>query len=281
VTRLENLAQPHIKWRRQVEEEWHRIRAHAAQHAAVLAFLIRYGNPIIDEPLSCAWQRCAESSAWEECCDRFREELPTFERSRTDRPVDPFKSKYVFKPDSRDSTMLMGEPLRHMVIANFSGADEKEKLNATFASAPPWLVWFTFGDYTAKLLGLTIPDLSSVLGFARSKANFDLWYGFPSGAFERRPWPNGPDGEPLARTDLNLLRPEMERPVSQMSPRERKRAARMGSVTVKRPNEWPDSLRQSGLRCHSWINGSPLGFGLPRWGVRRPARRVWKRRSGP
>jgi hypothetical protein len=43
----------------------------------------------------------------------------------------------------------MGSPLRHAVISSFPGADEKEKLDAVFASAPPWLIWFTFGDYTA------------------------------------------------------------------------------------------------------------------------------------
>jgi len=44
---------------------------------------------------------------------------------------------------------------------------EKEKLEQVFASAPPWLIWFTFADYTAELLGLSLPDLSSVAGDAR------------------------------------------------------------------------------------------------------------------
>ena len=34
------------------------------------------------------------------------------------------------------------------MISNFPGTDEKEKLNTVFVLAPPWLVWFTFGDYT-------------------------------------------------------------------------------------------------------------------------------------
>ena len=121
------------------------------------------------------------------------------------------------------------------------GADEKEKLDAVFASSPPWLIWFTFGDYTAELLSLTVPDLSSVAGFARSKANFDLWWGLPSGAFERRPWPDGPENEQLARTDLNLLRPATGWPDSQMTPREqrRERAARMKSHPIKCTDDWP------------------------------------------
>jgi hypothetical protein len=229
IARLEALAQPYIKRRQQTEEEWRLTRVGAAAHAAVLAFLIRYGNPTIDEPLSCAWQRCSESSAWKEYCDRF------------DSDRWPLDEEYPFRPDNRNVTQVIGMSLRHVVIASFPGADEKEQLDAVFASAPPWLIWFTFGDYTAELLGLTLPDLSSVAGFARSKANFDLWYGLPSGAFERRPWPDGPDDEPLARTDLKLLRPEMERPDDQMTPRERRRARAtyMKSHPIERTDDWP------------------------------------------
>jgi hypothetical protein len=231
IARLEKLAQPYIKRRQQTEKKWLLTRGGAAGHAAILAFLIRHGNPTIDEPLSCAWQRCSESSAWKECCDRFP--------SLILRP--PGDTEYRFEPNSRVGAGIYGMPLRHVVIASFPGADEKGKLDAVFASAPAWLIWFTFGDYTAELLGLTLPDLSSVAGFARSKANFDLWYGLPSGAFERRPWPDGPDNEPLARTDLKLLRPEMERPDDQMTPRERRRAhaTYMKSHPIERTDDWP------------------------------------------
>ena len=54
-------------------------------------------------------------------------------------------------------------------------------------------IWFTFADYTGKLLGLKLPDLSGVVGFERSKENFDNWWGLPSGAFERRLWSRGPE----------------------------------------------------------------------------------------
>jgi hypothetical protein len=129
-----------------------------------------------------------------------------------------------------------------VIIAGFPGADEKEKLDLVFASAPPWLIWFTFADYTAELLGLTLPDLSSVRGFARSKASFDLWYGFPSGVFERRPWPHGPDNEPLARNDLKLLRPEIERADNPITPRERMRATHMKPQTIKCTDDWPELM---------------------------------------
>jgi hypothetical protein len=234
IVRLEKLAQPYIERRQQAEKQWQLTRVGAAAHAAILAFLIRYGNPTIDEPLSCAWQRCSDSSAWKECSDRFKSSLLRA----------PWHAVYPFKPDDRRGTYIMGMPIRHVVIDIFPGADEKEKLDAVFASAPPWLIWFTFADYTAELLGLTLPDLSGVVGFARSKANFDLWYGFPSGAFESRPWPDGPDNEPLARTDLKLLRPEMERPDNQTTTRERKRAhaTYMKSYPIKRTGDWPPIL---------------------------------------
>lgn len=229
IARLEELAQPYLKRRRQIEKEWQRTIPGAANHAAILAFLIRYGDPKIGEPLSCACQRCSESSAWKEFSDKFPSILSL-------RP-----GEYSFKPHNRDSAGVIGTPLRHLVISIFPGADEKEKLDAVFASAPPWLIWFTFGDYTAELLGLTLPDLSSVAGFARSKANFDLWWGLPSDAFERRPWPDGPDNEPLARTDLKLLRPTTGSPDGQMTPRERKRARaiHMKSDPIKRMDDWP------------------------------------------
>jgi hypothetical protein len=51
----------------------------------------------------------------------------------------------------------MGAHLRHFVISSFPGADEKEKLDRVFSAAPPWLLWFTFADYTAALLDLTLP----------------------------------------------------------------------------------------------------------------------------
>ena len=237
VARLEKL----IERRRQTAAEWlRRIRLGAAAHAATLAFLIRYGKPTIDEPLSCAWQRCSESSIWRACCEIF-----AFASAILRAPGD---TEYPFEPNSREATLVYGTPLRYVVMASSPGVGEKDILDAVFASAPPWLIWFTFADYTAKLLGLTLPDLSSVAGFARSKANFDLLYGFPSGAFERRPWPNGPDNEPLARTDLKLLRPDLklvrpdlQRPDSQMTPRERRRAhaTYMKSHPFDGTGDWP------------------------------------------
>jgi hypothetical protein len=206
---LEKRALPHIKQREGIERQWRHICHGAVAHATVLAFLIRYGDPQMDEPLSEACRRVAESEAWKACCEKFPEACRKYD-------------EYPFEPYDRDGISVIGDPLRHVLMSSFPGADEKEKLNSVFKSAPPWLLWFTFADYTAKLLGLDLPDLSTVSGFERSKKMFHGWWGLPESAFECHPWPHGADGEPLARTDLSLLRSET-RQDPPMTNRERKR----------------------------------------------------------
>jgi hypothetical protein len=142
----------------------------------------------------------------------------------------------------------MGDRLRHILLATFPGADEKDKLNRVFESAPPWLIWFTFADYTAKLLDLNLPDLSSVSGFERSKKIFHGWWALPESAFECRPWPDGLDGEPLARTDLSLLGLEtkLDAPITN---RQRKRAlANSAGSSLSRQIDWPGLLSKEWLQ---------------------------------
>ena len=250
IARLEKRAQPYLRAGRTAEAEWQTTIDGAVAHSAILAFLIRYGNPNIGEPLSCAWDRFTNTEVWKEYCDKWEtmalEQLG--DEWKTCGDATPPRNRYAFisqtyrgSPYDRDGASLRGEYLRHELMARFSGATEKEKLNTVFASAPPWLIWFTFADYTAAVLGLSLPDLSSVAGFARSKADFDNWCGLPKGAFERRPWPDGPANEPLARTDLNLLRPAPPWPDSEMTPRElkRARATYMKSDPTKRVDHWP------------------------------------------
>ena len=72
-----------------------------------------------------------------------------------------------------------------------------------------------------------------------SKADFDNWFGLPKGAFVARPWPFGPDNEPLARTDLSLLR-SAQVPDSHMTPREQKRASAAHTKSYpKSDDDWP------------------------------------------
>ena len=244
IARLQRLAQPYLKQKEQDDLKWQQTIRGAANHAAVLAFVIRYGKPRINEPLSDACERCAQSAAWKNCCDEFKSLLvPGSEYLRLESPG-------PFQPHSVDRVSVIGEALRHVIISTYSGADEKQKLEAALASAPPWLLWFTFADYTARLLDLTIPDLSNVNGFMRSKANFDTWWGLPTGAFERMPWPHGPEDEPLARTDLNLLRPTIADATRQMTRREQmsERVALKKSDRGEFHEAWPALIPAKILR---------------------------------
>jgi hypothetical protein len=241
LARLEKLARPYLQQRAGIAERWQEIRRGAVAHAAVLAFVMRYGNPQMGEPLSEACRRVAESEAWKACCERFREHCQNF-RDRN------FLDQYSFEPYNRDRVFLIGDPLRHVLISTLSGADEKDKLNRVFKSAPPWLVWFTFADYTAKVLGLNLPDLSTVTGYERSKNIFHRWWGLPESAFECRPWPDGTNREALG------LGIRQDAPITN---RERKRAlSNSARSNPGRQIDWP------GLASEKWLN-STLRPGSP------------------
>ncbi len=201
--------------RRPIEQALEDLLQGAVAQAAMLAFVIRYGNPAIGEPLSKAIQRVVESVAWQELKERF--------------PL--FLERGIFAPRDRLRTRVLGSAVRHAVMSNFPGDDERQKLAAVFASAPPWLIWHCFADYTAMLLGLTLPDLSGVTDFARSQENFDRWWALPQDAFEPKPWPDdGSDKRRLGKVDVERPRNAAIVLDDRMTPRERLRAARRASV---------------------------------------------------
>ena len=236
IARLEKRALPYIEQREGMGQHLLRVRRGAVAHATVLAFLIRYGNPQIGEPLSEACRRVSESEAWRACCEKF----PKYDKN--------FRGDSLFVPYGRAAVSLFGDPLRHVFLSTFAGADEKDKLNRVFKSAPPWLIWFTFADYTAKLIDLNLPDLSNVKKFERSKKLFHGWWGLPKSAFECRPWPDGVDGEPLARTDLSLLRFEIKQDAP-ITNRQRKRAlANSARSSLSRQIDWPRLLSEELLQ---------------------------------
>src|SRR5262245_12227067 len=101
VARLQRLVQPYLKQKEQDDQTWELTIRGAVQHAAVLAFLIRYGDPREGELLSSACERCTASTAWNEC----REDFKSFILSRPE-----------FEPFSSDSVTMMGDPVRHFVI---------------------------------------------------------------------------------------------------------------------------------------------------------------------
>ena len=183
-----------------------------------------------------ACRRVTESEAWKACCEKY--------------PICSWDHRnYSFQPHSRDNVaLIVGDSLRHVLLSTLPGADEKDKLNRVFKSAPPWLIWFTFADYTAKLLDLNLPDLSTVTGFERSKDIFHRWWGLPESAFECRPWPDGTDGEPLVRTDLSLLGlgTGQDAPITN---RERKRAlANSARSSLTHQIDWPHLVSEEWLQ---------------------------------
>jgi hypothetical protein len=173
IARLEKRAVPYIQQRQGSAQQLRNLHRGAVAHATVLALLVQYGNPRLEEPLSCAGERVAKSEYW----GLFRQKFPP------DSTIYPGGFEYSF-PYTRNQVTQIGDALRHIAIATFPGADEKEKLNCVLRSAPPWLLWFTFADYSAKLLGLSLPDLSTVRRFERSKEIFHSWWELRKSGFD-------------------------------------------------------------------------------------------------
>ena len=98
IARLEKRAVPYMALKQANQKKWDSIRDGAVEHAAVLAFLIRYGKPKSREPLSEACQRVTESKAWKALRDKF---FPTPKslypdgRVRRGRPFDPYHRNSV------------------------------------------------------------------------------------------------------------------------------------------------------------------------------------------
>src|SRR5436305_14115508 len=66
IARLEKRARPFLEQRLGSAERWEKVRRGALNHAVVLGFLLRYGEPQIGEPLEEACRRVTESDAWKE-----------------------------------------------------------------------------------------------------------------------------------------------------------------------------------------------------------------------
>ncbi len=206
VARLEKLILPYLEWQQEQHSKiTEGMRREAFVKLANLALLILHGDPKIDEPLSAAWQRCRKSAAWRACLERH----PDFGEYGRDDYATPFLSF---------SAMDIAEYFRKYLLPDLPGGDEKAKLDAIFVRAPPWLLWFTHGDVYATILGIKIPDLSSVNRFARDRFGVCL----PKGPFECRPLPDGVyDKFEVARQK------KVEDKTTDMTPRERKRAFRI------------------------------------------------------
>jgi hypothetical protein len=147
--------------RKQVTDVLSKLRDSAVQHALILCTIIFKGDPQVGEPLSEAWNRAAERSKEKE------------------------KLRIVGFPHDDSWLRMTVELLRIAEVPIWPSNGEKEKVNRVFSSAPPWLLWFTHGDFTARTVKLEIPDLSEVSKFDR-QTDFSRWPGLPSGKFEQR-----------------------------------------------------------------------------------------------
>jgi hypothetical protein len=206
VARLEKLAQPYIKRRQQSSAHIEAfMRKEAFEHVANLSLLILYGKPKIDEPLLDAWRRVLESTAWRECCEKHGG-FDSYGREQG-TPFDSLGAMYIAKY------------FHKYFMPELPGADETKKLDAIFETAPPWLLWFTYGDMAARVLGLKLPDLSSVNRFARGKF---VGLKLPHGPFECHPLPDGAHDEFAVS-----IHKKFEDKAMDMTPRERKRTLRI------------------------------------------------------
>jgi hypothetical protein len=205
ITRLEKLAQSYIARKRQYEaerDEYRRRRSFVV--IANLALLVLYGDPKIDEPLLAAWERCRESAAWQSC----REKHGGFDDygRETGTPFDSLGAMFISK--------YFG----NYFLPDLPGADETEKLNVIFEMAPPWLLWFTYGDLCAHLLGVKLPDLSGFYRCARGEFLLDK---LPDGPFVCHPLPRGVVDRLYISSRKAIALPD------NLTRRERKRAVRI------------------------------------------------------
>jgi hypothetical protein len=172
------------------------LRPDALAHAINLGLLILYGKPKIGEPLSRAWER-------------VEKKCPTL----VEYGLTPFRDRVMAR--STGLFFRKGEMFR------FPGADEQEQFAAMFAAAPPWLIHFTYADFTAFVLGIKAPDLSSVAKYLRSEKVLLNWPVLPDGAFE---FVLQPPLEPLTESERKLVRDALLGLNDQSTPRERRRA---------------------------------------------------------
>jgi hypothetical protein len=164
----------------------------AIVHAANLSVITLYGRPKIKEPLSVAWQRCLESGA---------RELGGEFKTKT--------NAYGFNPFEELGAKWIADYFRREILSKRPGANEQEKFDAILASAPLWLLWFTWAEVTIGRLQLKQacakirPTVAEVLVCVFHHYTPDPWEvssydrsvqirchlpALPSGKFTKAPW---------------------------------------------------------------------------------------------
>jgi hypothetical protein len=211
VARLEQLAKPILERKREGDARiFEFMKSEASIRIACLSLIILYGEPRIDEPLTIAWDRCAQSAAWRSCLERH----PDFGGyGRFEERMSPFFSL---------GASYIAKYFRKYFLPELPGVDEKEKFDNIFVVAPPWFIWFTFVDVYAALFGIKLPDLSGVNRYVRNTSS--VCGNLPKGPFECRLMPDGVfDIFHVPKTDT------LEDKMRDMTPRERKRFLRQNA----------------------------------------------------
>jgi len=137
------------------------IRKCCFYRVACVCLVCLYGDPKMDEPLIRAWERCIESDEMKLCFRKhgnLRDYAGSIFKERANVPMDPFYNLAV---------RHIAHYFYECVLPEISGSDSRVKFNRILAAAPLWLLWFTYMDWHARQLDLTVPDLSSVSRLVR------------------------------------------------------------------------------------------------------------------
>lgn len=146
-----------------------------------VAVLLLYGRPQRCESLSAAWERCKASAGWQAYVRKYRS--PDGNHDFNASPFcDPHQIAQFFE---------------QQILPDLPGRTQKEKLDAVFSEAPPWLLWFTYADVFAQIFDITMPDVSSMDTVPRKP--YAIIMGLPPGPFESRPGRVIPERRPLNR----------------------------------------------------------------------------------
>ena len=203
LARLEKLAKPYIEAGQRWDAKFSaKIVEEAIWHAINLGAVFLFGEPKRDEPLSIAWQRCA---------DRFGHVTkldPQFFHEPNVPGISPWFPWEATKVG------------RETVMSLLPGDTEKDKFQHLLTSAPPWLLWMASADLTAGVLGLRVADLSVVEGRSGIK-RFKIWPRLPKGTFER--YPISTESIQISVRDWLFFREMKRLPEEEMSRLDRKR----------------------------------------------------------
>jgi hypothetical protein len=225
--RLERLAEGYLRPREKADSgSVELVREFALIHTANLSALILYGDPKIDEPLLFAWKRCLESAEWQ----RRREKYGGWDEYGRDTCGDPFVDLGAER---------IAKYFRKYFLPDVPGSDEVEKFGLIFENAPPWLLWFTYGDVNAQILGIKLPDLSAVNRYIRDPRNFGNDQ-LPPGPFECRLRADGREDEVVIWTKYFLMRKNQKNAPNDVTPRERKRLHRIREKYEAVSKPWGD-----------------------------------------